>query len=82
MVLALALGEVVNVAVLGVGPDCFGKDPRNVGLELVDRRHDDVARRLVVELLDALPRSVSMISIPRCSRNGRMSHSSVNIDLI
>ena len=53
-VLALALGQVVDVAVFRVGTDVLGEDPRHVSSELVDRGHDDVARRLVVELLDAL----------------------------
>jgi hypothetical protein len=53
-VLALAFGKVVNVAVLAVGADRVRKDARDVRLELVHGRHDDVARRLVVQLLDAL----------------------------
>ena len=53
-VLALAFREIVDVAVRGVGADGFGKHPGDVGAQLVDRGHDDVARRLVVELLDAL----------------------------
>ncbi len=39
---------------LRIGADGFRKHSRHVGLELVHGGHDDVARRLVVELLDAL----------------------------
>jgi hypothetical protein len=53
-VLALALGQVMDVAVFRIGADVLGNTLRHVGLELVDRGYDDVARRLVVELLDAL----------------------------
>ena len=53
-VLALALGQVVDVAVFRIGTDVLREDPCHVGPELVDRGHDDVARWLVVELLDAL----------------------------
>src|ERR1700674_4971761 len=53
-VLALALREIVDVAVLGVRAYGFGKNPGYIGSQLMDRGHDDVTRRLVIELLDAL----------------------------
>jgi hypothetical protein len=53
-VLPLALGEIVDIAVLGIRADGLRKDTGHVGAKLVHRRHDDVARRLVVELLNAL----------------------------
>ena len=53
-VLPLTLGKVMDVAVLRIGADRFGKDARHVGAQLVHGRYDDVARRLVIELLDAL----------------------------
>ena len=37
----------------GIGAQRAGKDLGHVGAQLVHRRHDDVAGRLVVELLDA-----------------------------
>src|ERR1700730_13538195 len=53
-VLALALREIVDVAVLGIRAYGFGKDPGYIGSQLMDRGNDDVARRLVIELLDTL----------------------------
>ena len=51
---ALAFGEVVDVAVVRIGADGSAEHLGDVGAQLVDRRHDHVARVLVVELLDAL----------------------------
>ena len=51
---ALRLGQVVHVAVVGIGADGRGKHLRNVGSQLVHGRHHDMARVFVVELLDAL----------------------------
>lgn len=50
---ALALGQVVHVAVVWVGAQRAREDLGHVGAQLVHRRHHDVAGRLVVELLDA-----------------------------
>ncbi len=51
---ALALGEVVHVVVLRVGAERSGEHRRDVGAQLVHGRYHDVARRLVVQLLDPL----------------------------
>ena len=53
-VLAHRLGQVVRVGVRRVRAEVPGEEGRHVGPELVDGRHHDVARRLAVELLDAL----------------------------
>jgi hypothetical protein len=65
-VLALALGQVMDVAVLGVRADGLGKYLCDVPAELVDRRHDDMARRLVVALLAAL----AQVGLPDCDAAG------------
>ena len=52
--LTLRFGQIVDVAVFGVGADRSGEHLRHVGAQLVHGRHDDVARILIVELLDAL----------------------------
>src|SRR6516162_1948891 len=44
----------MDVIVARLRPDRSRKDRGDVATELMDRRHDDVAGRLVVELLDAL----------------------------
>ena len=51
--LALRFGEVMDVAVVGVGADRLGEHLRHVRPQLVHRRHHDMARVFVVELLDA-----------------------------
>jgi len=51
--LTLRFRQIVHIAVGGVGADRPGKDLRHVGPQLVHRRHDDVARVFIVELLDA-----------------------------
>jgi hypothetical protein len=53
-VLALALGEIVDIGILRIGADRFRKHPGHVASQLVHGWHYDVTRRLVVELLDAL----------------------------
>jgi hypothetical protein len=50
----LALGEVMDVGVLRVGAQRAAEHLGDVAAQLVHGGHDDVARRLVVELLDAL----------------------------
>ena len=53
-VLALSLREVVRIVVAGLRSDRAGEDVGDVGAQLVHRGHDDMARRFLVELLDAL----------------------------
>ena len=53
-VLALAFGQVGDVVIRRVGADAAAEDFGDVAAQLVHGRHHDVARRLVVELLDAL----------------------------
>ena len=52
--LALRFRQVVDVAVVGIGADRACEYLRHVGAQLVHGGHDDMARILVVELLDAL----------------------------
>ena len=52
--LALRFREVVDVAVVRVGADRPGEHLGHVGAQLVHRRHHDMARVFIVELLDAL----------------------------
>ena len=53
-VVALAFGQVVDVAVGRVGADGAAEDFGDVATQLVHGRHDDMARWFVIELLDAL----------------------------
>src|SRR5262245_38916450 len=50
----LRLREVMDVIVARLRPDRSRKDVGDVATQFMDRRHDDVAGRLIVELLDAL----------------------------
>src|SRR4029450_13673776 len=50
----LRLRKIMDVIVARLRPDRSHKDSGDVAPELVDRWHDNVTRRLVVELLDAL----------------------------
>ena len=52
--LALRFGQIVHIAVGGIGTDRLGENLGHVSPELVYGRHHDMARVLVVELLDAL----------------------------
>ena len=52
--LALRFCQVVNIAVGGIGADHLSEHLRHVCPELMHRRHDDVARIFIVELLYAL----------------------------
>ena len=45
----------MDILVAGLRPDRPRKHRGDVTTQFMDRRHDDVARRFVVELLDALP---------------------------
>ena len=53
-VFAHGLGQIMRIGVLRVRAQVLGEEGGHVGPELVDGRHDDVARRLVGQLLDAL----------------------------
>src|SRR5208282_2493620 len=53
-VAAHRFGEVTRVVIARLRPDGSGKHLRNIAAQLVDRRDDNMAGRLVVELLDAL----------------------------
>ncbi len=44
----------MHVVVVRVGSQTVREHPRHIGAQLVHGRDDDVARKLVVELLDAL----------------------------
>jgi hypothetical protein len=52
--LTLRFRQIMNVAVGRVGADRLPEHLCDVGPELVDCRHNDAARVLIVELLDAL----------------------------
>ena len=54
--LPLRFRQVVDVTVARVGPDRAGKYLGHIGAQLVHGGHDDMARILIVELLDALPK--------------------------
>ena len=52
--LALRFRQIMDVAVVGIGADRLGEYFGHIGAQLVHRGHHDMARVLIVELLDAL----------------------------
>ena len=50
----LRFRKIVDIVVAGLRSDRPRKHRRDIATQLMDRRHHDVARRFVVELLDAL----------------------------
>ena len=52
--LALRFGQIMNVAVSGIGADRLSEHLGDVRSELVHRGHDDMTRVFIVELLNAL----------------------------
>ena len=80
---SLRFCQIMDVIVARIRTDRARKDRGHVTAQLVNSGHNDMARRLVIELLDALAEIGLGISLrSRAVQGTGMSHSSVSIDLL